>query len=295
MNWLRKLSDKIFTPRKYEDLTYYCMFMGYPRSGHSLVGSILDAHPNCIISHELDALKHLDEINSRYDLFDLIANNSAHYAKEGRNWTGYSYDIAGQWQGRSDGLKVIGDKKGGSSTDQYDADEGVINRLHDVVGLPMKIIHVIRNPYDIISTRFLRGKNPPELSGEALLDEITVIREQKENLLQNKDNIAKRRFLKKLANRLMNHKSVPSRKFDMTKAKYKRLNKNDNYRRFRVEYTKYCKLCKTNICLGRNPLSLFRCFFNQGKWNNGHPFPNEKFNRLKFPLGVMMEKSQCMI
>jgi hypothetical protein len=25
----------------------FCMFIGYPRSGHTLIGSILDAHPNC--------------------------------------------------------------------------------------------------------------------------------------------------------------------------------------------------------------------------------------------------------
>ncbi len=38
---------------------FYCMFIGYPRSGHSLIGSLLDAHPNIIISHELNVLKKL--------------------------------------------------------------------------------------------------------------------------------------------------------------------------------------------------------------------------------------------
>ena len=33
------------------------MFIGYPRSGHSLIGSLLDVHPNAIVAHELDALK----------------------------------------------------------------------------------------------------------------------------------------------------------------------------------------------------------------------------------------------
>jgi hypothetical protein len=33
------------------------MFIGYLRSGHSLIASLLDAHPNPIATHELDALK----------------------------------------------------------------------------------------------------------------------------------------------------------------------------------------------------------------------------------------------
>ena len=41
----------------FEKLQAYCMFIGYPRSGHSLVGSLLDAHPNIIIAHELNALQ----------------------------------------------------------------------------------------------------------------------------------------------------------------------------------------------------------------------------------------------
>ena len=32
------------------------MFIGYPRSSHSLVGAILDAHPEIIIPHEYDVI-----------------------------------------------------------------------------------------------------------------------------------------------------------------------------------------------------------------------------------------------
>src|SRR3989344_1389974 len=31
----------------------FILFVGYPRSGHSLIGSIMDAHPNIIIAHEV--------------------------------------------------------------------------------------------------------------------------------------------------------------------------------------------------------------------------------------------------
>ena len=35
----------------------FCIFIGYPRSGHSLLGSLLDAHPEMVIAHELDVLR----------------------------------------------------------------------------------------------------------------------------------------------------------------------------------------------------------------------------------------------
>ena len=50
--------------RMYDDLQAFCLFMGYTRSGHSLVGACLDAHPEAAIAHEgkifaYDADKHL--------------------------------------------------------------------------------------------------------------------------------------------------------------------------------------------------------------------------------------------
>ena len=35
------------------------MFVGQSRSGHSLVGSLIDAHPEAVVAHEIHALKHL--------------------------------------------------------------------------------------------------------------------------------------------------------------------------------------------------------------------------------------------
>ena len=37
-------------------LRSFCLFIGYPRSGHSLLGSLLDAHPDIAIAHEVNAL-----------------------------------------------------------------------------------------------------------------------------------------------------------------------------------------------------------------------------------------------
>ncbi len=44
---------KGFKNRKiFNGVETYCMFIGYPRSDHSIVGALLDAHPNIVIAHE---------------------------------------------------------------------------------------------------------------------------------------------------------------------------------------------------------------------------------------------------
>lgn len=138
----------------------YCMFVGYPRSGHTLVGSLLDAHPNAILALELDALRYVKFGFSRDQIFSLIIANSMRYAGEGRTWTGYDYSVPGQWQGRFDQLMVIGDKKGGKSARRLWARPGLLDALASRVAMPLKIIHVARNPLDNIATMVKRGDAP---------------------------------------------------------------------------------------------------------------------------------------
>ena len=55
-------------------------------------------------------------------------------------------------------LKVIGDKKGGETAIalQDSRKMNVLEEIHQVVQVPMKFIHVTRNPFDNISTMMLR-------------------------------------------------------------------------------------------------------------------------------------------
>ena len=109
---LETLKDK----KTFQNVDKYCMFIGYPRSGHSLVGSLLDAHPNIIIAHELNALNFVDMGFNQQQIYYLILKNSRKLATQGRESSGYSYEVHHQWQGKFRELKVIGDKKGGDST-----------------------------------------------------------------------------------------------------------------------------------------------------------------------------------
>lgn len=136
----------------------YCMFVGYTRSGHSLVGSLLDAHPNIIIGHELNALKLFQQGVNCQRIFYFLLQNSRRKARAGRQETGYSYEVPNQWQGKFQSLKVIGDKRGSATNYIIRTNPEVLNILPDRLDVPIKFIHVVRNPYDNITTMIARKK-----------------------------------------------------------------------------------------------------------------------------------------
>jgi hypothetical protein len=157
----------------YKDLETYLMFIGYPRSGHTLLGSVLDAHPDMVIAHELDALYYFKARYHAHQVYRLILENERKFTAEGRQWMGYDYNVPGQWQGRYRKLKVIGDKSGGRSSRRMKRPKGP-NHLQKVIrttGKKIKIIHMVRNPYDNISTMTTRSaERMPGLLDRALLD-----------------------------------------------------------------------------------------------------------------------------
>ena len=93
------------------------MFIGYPRSSHSLVAAMLDAHPEIIIPHQYDVIKNLRRYHSsrleeknmqKYRLFfelHLLSTKQAmfsHRASANRTLLKehqYTYYIPGLWQG----------------------------------------------------------------------------------------------------------------------------------------------------------------------------------------------------
>lgn len=133
------------------------MFIGYPRSGHSLVGSLLDAHPKMIIAHELDVLKYVEEGFKKGQILYLLLANAQRFTEAGRGWTEFSYAVPNQWNGRFQELKIIGDKKGGKTTRRLGAQPSLFEDLRSTIDIDQKYIHVIRNPYDNISTMSRRS------------------------------------------------------------------------------------------------------------------------------------------
>jgi Sulfotransferase family len=138
--------------QEWADLGTFCLFVGYPRSGHSLVGSLLDAHPDVTLALGANALNLVREKGlSRRELFETLLENARAQAERQRRHGGYSYAVEGQWQGRVRTLRVIGDKSGKKTADRLRRDPSALTALERMIRLPVRFVHVVRNPYDTIA------------------------------------------------------------------------------------------------------------------------------------------------
>ena len=154
----------------------FVFFIGYPRSGHSIVGSLMDAHPHMVIANEFllfrnwkffsDKQKESGEANPFYQhksyLFNILYRRSYWdtvdgFRSEQNTVKNYTLSMDSLWQGKFDKyISVIGDKSGGVTSDTYLNSKTTFSRyleeLKTTVKVPIKAVHVVRNPYDQIST-----------------------------------------------------------------------------------------------------------------------------------------------
>ncbi|MGO1502865.1 MAG: sulfotransferase [Marinobacter sp.] len=141
-----------FNPKRAQS---FAQFLGFPRSGHSLVGALIDAHPDARISHELDAMGLYRAGLGFSSIARLIDNNSRSFAANGKWWNGFSYAIdLPAYEGRQP--VVIGDKKGDWAVRWCAKTPGLLQRfLNSSVPQP-KWLLVLRAPEDNIATMTLR-------------------------------------------------------------------------------------------------------------------------------------------
>ena len=152
-----------------DDVKRFVFFVGYARSGHSIIASMLDAHPHIVISHEYALFTQWvanPEFHSNKTwLFNTLHNNSVFSTESGLRTSqavkkGYSLSIRGSWQGQYDQyITVIGDKSGGKTAQVYRNSHeqflSIYHQLKSTVKVPVVVIHVLRNPYDNIATMLL--------------------------------------------------------------------------------------------------------------------------------------------
>jgi hypothetical protein len=147
----------------FQNIKTYCLFIGHGRSGHSIFGALLDAHPKVIIPDELDTLRYIAAGFSKDQIAYLLLAKSQTQARRGRKKMGlggklYSYQVPNQWQGRFDTLQIIGDSQAGVTTQRLAQNPALYQRLQEtMIGVNIKVLHVVRNPFDNISTLMLRG------------------------------------------------------------------------------------------------------------------------------------------
>lgn len=154
-------------PRFFEDVETCCIFIGHTKSGSSMLGSLLDAHPNVMIADGVDALQYVSAGFSRDQLYHLLLKGSRREAMKGRvtarRVAPYSFLVPGQWQGRYRRLQVIGDTTSETATRRFSREPDLLHGLQSMIGEDRaKFIQVVRNPYDPISYMMVRGKRTVE-------------------------------------------------------------------------------------------------------------------------------------
>jgi hypothetical protein len=160
LSYPRLVADGFLHAQHFNDIRMYCMFIGCARTGHTLVGALLNAHPNALIAHELDALAYVDMGVSRNQLYARLLRQDRIFGEKNRRHTGYDYDVPNQSAGCHEKLLVIGDKRGAGSSLRLANKPHLLDRLRRTVAVPVRIIHHVRNPYDTIATEVTLKRKP---------------------------------------------------------------------------------------------------------------------------------------
>ncbi|KAL9959645.1 hypothetical protein ACROYT_G032985 [Oculina patagonica] len=179
-------AEKLF--KLYDGVETFVGFIGYPRSCHSVVAAILDAHPEIIIAQYYDVMNTCRKYRSakqknmqKYQLYFGIHQQSREQAMFGnqaspshqlKNNQGYSYNVPGAWQGGyKERIKVIGVKRRNPSAVSLNISRvRSFKEIEQAVQAPIKFIHVTRNPFDNIATIMLRATNSRDAVREEGID-----------------------------------------------------------------------------------------------------------------------------
>lgn len=141
-------------------LQRFVLFVGNPRSGTTLVRSLLNAHPEVLIANEVDVLRRVQAGESWRTVTSRILQNEYEFSAK-PVWTGYDYsvrsDATSDDRSQSGGIRVIGDKKAGASAKRINGDWAVMDRFTEWSRFPGSVIHCIRHPFDVISTKARRN------------------------------------------------------------------------------------------------------------------------------------------
>ena len=150
-------------PGRFGDVETICIFVGHVKCGGTLIGALLDAHPDAVLADEIDVLRYLSAGFRREQIFDLLLKGSRREARKARvtarRLVPYSLAVPRQWQGRYEVLRVIGESRAGPTTRRLGREPWLLPRLYErMSGVRPRFVHVVRDPFDPIAAMIVRGK-----------------------------------------------------------------------------------------------------------------------------------------
>ena len=156
---IRRMTFIDTPPDPFASVQTLLLIIGNARSGSTLVGSVIDAHPQAVIANETTASATFWRDTSRATMLGEIQENSRRNRESGRQSEGYTYQVKKEIDsGRL--LTVMGDKIWNPATLLLHGDHRLLDRLHEMLGIPIKIVHAVRNPFDVIATMHARSGAP---------------------------------------------------------------------------------------------------------------------------------------
>ena len=158
-------------PSVIDHVKTFVFFLGHSRSGHSIVGSIIDSHPNMVVASEVDVFTRLSDGSLapiKSEIFNALWGNTREDLTNGlraksTDGKGYNLFVDGLYEGSYvDHIDVIGDKKGGITTNLLATEPDKWLHVYDILislNVTIKVIFVVRNAYDNIGTSLFYGLN----------------------------------------------------------------------------------------------------------------------------------------
>ena len=153
------------TKAEMDGIKKLALFVGHARSCHTFVGSMLNAHPHMHIGVSFNLLTYFTQLGSdatRELLFQAMYKSALFNRDSSRSMErkGYSFRFDGLYQGTyKDHLDVIGAQRGGGlarlNLDNPGKCKATLAGLQHLTRLPLYLIRIIRNPFDIVSTQVL--------------------------------------------------------------------------------------------------------------------------------------------
>lgn len=116
---------------KYESVDTLLLFVGYPRSRHTLLASLLDAHPHMVLANEKNLFYRLKrgEEYERKEMFDMLVKSSKGFLEHGgkgmvlngtlENASHFGFWMEGYWQGTYDKYIKVSRKEKSLNRKQY--------------------------------------------------------------------------------------------------------------------------------------------------------------------------------
>lgn len=129
----------------------YCLVIGSPRSGSTLLGAVIGAHSRAVIANESRSSALFWNGLTREDILSDIAQNASADASNGRSAQVHRYE-ADSSVGRKTDIIVVGDKIWNTATLMLHGKPTLIPSLEEQMRARLCLVHSVRNPFDTIST-----------------------------------------------------------------------------------------------------------------------------------------------